>query len=45
VCDLDESIEHTPIAGAEGCICAVAQDNPVRWRRLMVRLARPWHGM
>jgi putative transcriptional regulator len=45
VCDLDESIEHTPIAGADGCICVVAQDHPVRWRRLTVRLARPWHRM
>jgi putative transcriptional regulator len=45
VCDLDESVEHTPVAGAEGCICVVAQDHPVRWRRLLVRLARPWHGM
>ncbi len=45
VCDLDESIEHMPVAGRDGCICIVAQDHPVRWRRLMVRLARPWHGM
>jgi putative transcriptional regulator len=45
VCDLDESVEHTPVAGAEGCVCIVAQDHPVRWRRLLVRLARPWHGM
>jgi putative transcriptional regulator len=45
VCDLDEDIEHTPIAGAEGCICVVAQDHPVRWRTLVARLARPWHGM
>jgi putative transcriptional regulator len=45
VCDLDEETEHTPTAGADGCICVVGQDNPVRWRSLMVRLARPWHGM
>jgi putative transcriptional regulator len=45
VCDLDESVEHTPVAGPEGCVCVVAQDRPVRWRRLLVRLARPWHGM
>jgi putative transcriptional regulator len=44
VCDLDEETEHTPAAGADGCICVVGQDNPVRWRSLMVRLARPWHG-
>jgi putative transcriptional regulator len=45
VCDIDESIEHAPIAGERGCICVVAQDRPVRFRSLLVRLARPWHGM
>jgi putative transcriptional regulator len=45
VCDLDESIEHTPLAGSDGCICAVAQDHRVRFRSMIVRLARPWHGM
>jgi putative transcriptional regulator len=45
VCDIDESIEHAPVAGADGCICVVAQDHPVRFRSLIVRLARPWHGM
>jgi putative transcriptional regulator len=45
VCDLDDSVEHAPTAGADGCICVVAQDRPVRFRSLMVRLARPWHGM
>jgi putative transcriptional regulator len=45
ICDLDETIEHTPLAGTEGCICAVAQDHRVRFRSLIVRLARPWHGM
>jgi putative transcriptional regulator len=45
VCDIDESIEHAPVAGGEGCICVVAQDHPVRFRSLLVRLARPWHGM
>jgi putative transcriptional regulator len=45
VCDIDDGVEHAPLAGAEGCICAVAQDRPVRFRSLIVRLARPWHGM
>jgi putative transcriptional regulator len=45
VCDLDDSIQHIPTAGAEGCVCVVAQDRPVRFRGLMARLARPWHGM
>jgi putative transcriptional regulator len=45
VCDIDQDVEHAPVAGAEGCICVVAQDRPVRFRSLIVRLARPWHGM
>jgi putative transcriptional regulator len=45
VCDLDDEVEHTPVAGAEGCICVVAQDRPARFRSLLARLARPWHGM
>jgi putative transcriptional regulator len=45
VCDLDEEVEHIPAAGAEGCICVVAQDHPARFHSWAVRLARPWHGM
>jgi putative transcriptional regulator len=45
VCDLDDEIEHEPVAGADGCICVVAQEHPARWRGLLPRLARPWHGM
>jgi putative transcriptional regulator len=45
VCDLDESIEHRPAAGHDGCICVVAQERPARLRSLIMRLARPWHGM
>jgi putative transcriptional regulator len=45
VCDLDDEIEHQPVAGAEGCICVVAQDRPVRWRNHIARLMRLWHGM
>jgi putative transcriptional regulator len=45
VCDLDDSIVHTPTAGTDGCICVVAQDRRVRFSSLVVRLARPWHGM
>jgi putative transcriptional regulator len=45
VCDLDESIEHAPMAGSDGCVCVVAQDHRVRFSSLIVRLARPWHGM
>jgi putative transcriptional regulator len=45
VCDLDDEIEHKPVAGAEGCICVVAQEHLARWRGLLPRLARPWHRM
>jgi putative transcriptional regulator len=45
VCDLDEEVEHRQTVGADGCICAVAHDHPVRWHSLAARLARPWHGM
>jgi putative transcriptional regulator len=45
LCDLDEETEHTPAGGPDGCICIVAHDHPVRWRSLIVRLARPWHRM
>jgi putative transcriptional regulator len=43
--DIDDTVEHAPVAGEEGCICVVAQDRPVRFRSMIVRLARPWHGM
>jgi len=43
--DVDDTVEHAPVAGQEGCICVVAQDRPVRFRSMIVRLARPWHGM
>jgi putative transcriptional regulator len=45
VCDLDDEVEHKPVAGAEGCICAVAQERPIRWRSRVARLMRPWHGL
>ena len=45
VCDLDDEVEHKPVAGADGCICVVAQERPVRWRNHVARLMRPWHGM
>lgn len=45
VCDLDESVAHKPAAGADGCICIVAQERPARFGSLIMRLARRWHGM
>jgi putative transcriptional regulator len=46
VADLDETIEHTPIAdpGPE-CICLVASEKPARFRGLLARLLQPLHGL
>ncbi|MGD9829471.1 MAG: ChrR family anti-sigma-E factor [Hyphomicrobiaceae bacterium] len=41
--DLDEEIEHQPVADAqEGCICLVASDAPLRFKGLMGRLTQPF---
>jgi putative transcriptional regulator len=46
VADLDAQIEHTPAAdAASGCICAVANEGPSRFRGLLARLWQPWHGL
>lgn len=40
--DLDDSVEHVPIADAtEGCICLVASENEPRFRGLIPRLIQP----
>lgn len=46
VADLDETIEHKPIAdpGPE-CICLVASERPPRFRGLIARLLQPLHGL
>lgn len=45
VADLDETIEHTPVAdGGTGCICAIANEAPTRFSGLLARLLQPWHG-
>ena len=46
VADVDEDIEHTPVADAEaGCICVIANEQPTRFRGLLARLMQPWHGL
>jgi putative transcriptional regulator len=46
VADLDEEIEHTPVAdAAAGCVCAIANEVPTRFRGLLARLLQPWHGL
>ena len=46
VADVDEDIEHTPVADAEaGCICVIANEQPTRFRGMLARLMQPWHGL
>jgi len=46
VADVDEDIEHTPVADAQaGCICVIANEQPTRFRGLLARLMQPWHGL
>ena len=44
--DLDESIEHRPVAdAAAGCICALACERPARFQGLLPRLLQPLFGL
>jgi putative transcriptional regulator len=44
--DLDEAVEHTPIANAEtGCVCLIASEKPARFKRLIPRIVQPLTGM
>ncbi len=46
VADLDDDIEHQPIAHAEtGCICLVASDKAAKFKGLVPRLVQPLTGM
>ena len=45
VADLDEEVEHRPVADASGCICLVACERPARFNGLLARLLAPWHGL
>ena len=46
VADLDETIEHQPIADREAeCICLVASEKPAHFRGLVARLLQPLHGL
>jgi putative transcriptional regulator len=46
VADLDEEIEHTPVAGSEGvCICLVATEAPTKFKSFWARLAQPFVGI
>src|SRR5215467_870960 len=46
VADLDETIEHEPVADpGPACVCLVASETPARFRGLFARLVQPWHGL
>jgi putative transcriptional regulator len=46
IADLDQSVEHTPVAGPGAeCICLVASERPARFRGLIARLLQPLHGL
>ncbi len=46
VADLDEEIEHQPIADeAEGCICLAATERPARYKGPIAKLLQPFVGM
>jgi putative transcriptional regulator len=46
VADLDDDVEHQPIAHPEtGCICLVASDKAARFKGLIPRLVQPLTGL
>lgn len=46
VADLDDSIEHQPVADKEdGCICLIATDSRARFKGVVGRLMQPFTGM
>ena len=46
VSDLDESVDHHPVADAEtGCICVLACERPARFHGWMARLMQPFTGL
>ncbi|HSR81389.1 MAG TPA: ChrR family anti-sigma-E factor [Hyphomicrobiaceae bacterium] len=46
VADLDETVEHEPVADpGPDCVCLFASETPARFRGLIARLVQPWHGL
>lgn len=46
VADLDESVQHTPVAdNGVGCICLIANEQPTQFRGALARLMQHWHGL
>jgi hypothetical protein len=44
VADLDETVEHRPVADPPDCVW-VASETPARFHRLFARLIQPLHGL
>jgi putative transcriptional regulator len=46
ISDLDESVEHHPIADAStGCVCVLASERPARFHGWLARLMQPFTGL
>jgi len=46
VADLDEEVEHRPIASPEdGCICLIASEERVKFKGLLARITQPFTGI
>lgn len=46
VADLDDSVEHKPIADPkDGCICLIATERQARFKGLIARILQPFTGM
>jgi len=46
VADLDETVEHRPVADpGPDCVCLVASETPARFHGLFARLIQPLHGL
>ena len=45
IADLDDDIEHAPLAGEQGCICLIASEKPARFRGLLARMMQPLAGL
>jgi putative transcriptional regulator len=46
VADLDETVEHEPVADpGPDCVCLFASETPARFRGFIARLVQPWHGL
>lgn len=44
--DVDDTIEHTPLAdAATGCICLIASERPARFKGVISRMLQPLTGM